>query len=69
MFGAVFVKKSMKHIGIRHDDGILHHKLHYIAKYQGRSANAHILYLIRRDIDKFEMEHGAIPEPIENEKR
>ena len=63
------MKKDKKHIGIRHDDSALHRKLHYIAKYEGRSANAHILYLIRRDIDKFEREHGAIPDPAEDEKR
>ena len=50
----------MKHIGIRHQDNIMHEKLHYIAKYEGRSANAHILYLVRRDIEKFEKEHGKI---------
>ena len=62
-----FHEKNKKHIGIRHEDSTLHHKLHYIAKYEGRSANAHILYLIRRDIDKFEVEHGAIPEPVKEE--
>jgi len=60
------MKKSKKHIGIRHEDDALHHKLHYIAKYEGRSANAHILYLVRRDIEKFEAEHGAIPEPTDD---
>jgi len=55
-----FMKKRKWHIGIRHEDGVLHHKLHYIAKYEGRSANAHILYLIRRDIEKFEEKHGTI---------
>ena len=61
------MKKFKKHIGIRLEDSTLHHKLHYIAKYEGRSANAHILYLIRRDIDKFETEHGAIPKLAEDE--
>jgi hypothetical protein len=54
------MKKRKWHIGIRHEDGVLHNKLHYIAKYEGRSANAHILYLIRRDIEKFEEKHGVI---------
>ena len=57
------MKRTKKHIGIRHEDYHLHTKLHYIAKYEGRSANAHILYLIRRDIEKFEAEHGKIPVP------
>ncbi|MCL2351389.1 MAG: hypothetical protein FWC55_02535 [Firmicutes bacterium] len=54
------MKKYLRHIGIRLEDEELHEKLHYIAKYEGRSANAHILYLIRRDIEKFEAEHGKI---------
>lgn len=60
------MKKFKKHIGIRLEDSTLHYKLHYIAKYEGRSANAHILYLIRRDIEKFEAEHGIISCPTED---
>ena len=48
-----------KHIGIRIDDE-LHFKLHYISKAEGRSANGEILYLIRREIERFEKEHGKI---------
>ena len=62
------MKKTLKHIGIRHEDSCLHIKLQYIAKYEGRSVNAHILYLIRRDIEKFEAKHGEIPVP-EDEKK
>lgn len=62
------MKKYKKHIGIRLEDDVLHAKLHYIAKYEGRSANAHILYLIRRDIDKFEAEHGEIPVEKDDDK-
>ena len=61
------MKKFKKHIGIRLEDETLHHKLHHIAKYEGRSANSHILYLIRRDIERFEREHGEISEPIEKD--
>ena len=60
------MKKFKKHIGIRLEDSGLHSKLHYIAKYEGRSANAHILYLIRCNIEKFELEHGKIP--VEDEQ-
>lgn len=49
-----------KHLGIRIDSD-LHHKLHYVAKYEGRSGNGQILYLIRKCIEKFENEHGSIP--------
>ena len=48
-----------KHLGIRIDNE-LHYKLHYIAKYEGRSANGHILYLISKNIREFEKENGKI---------
>ncbi len=53
--------KANKHIGIEVDPE-LHRKLHYIAKYEGRSANGQILYLIRQCIRAFEQEHGEIRE-------
>ena len=59
---AYIMKKFKKHLGIRLEDEVLHRKLHHIAKYEGRSANSHILYLIRKDIERFEKEHGIIPE-------
>ena len=51
------------HIGIRHQDDELHFKLHYIAKYEGRSANGHIMYLIRKNIEEYETKHGEIKMP------
>ena len=48
-----------KHLGIEVDPE-LHYKLHYIAKYQGRSANGQILYLIRQCIKEFESAEGEI---------
>ena len=51
--------KENKHLGIEIDPE-LHFKLHYIAKYEGRSANGQILYLIRQFIKKFEKENGEI---------
>ncbi|MCQ2441326.1 MAG: hypothetical protein MJ076_05480 [Clostridia bacterium] len=53
--------KNNKHIGIEVEPE-LHYKLHYISKYEGRSANGQILYLIRQCIQKFEDEHGKIEE-------
>ncbi len=53
----------MKHLGIRIEDE-LHYKLHYISKYEGRSGNGQILYLIKKCISEFENEHGEIK--IEN---
>ena len=57
--------KNNKHLGIEIDPG-LHYKLHYIAKYEGRSGNGQILYLIRQCIKDFEEREGeiAIPEDV-----
>ena len=41
--------KDNKHLGIEIDPET-HFKLRYIAKYEARSANAQILYLIRRSV-------------------
>ena len=51
--------KDNKHLGIEVEPE-LHMKLHYIAKYEGRSANGQILYLIRQCIKAFEEENGKI---------
>ena len=51
--------KNNKHLGIEVSPD-LHGKLHYIAKYEGRSANGQILYLIRQCIKEFEAENGEI---------
>lgn len=48
-----------KHLGLRIDSQ-LHYKLHYISRYEGRSANAQVIYLIRKSIEEFEKEHGKI---------
>ena len=48
-----------KHLGIRIDSEI-HYKMHYICRYEGRSANAQILYLLRQNIAEFEKAHGEI---------
>ncbi len=54
--------KKNKHLGIEVDPE-LHYKLHYLSKYEGRSANGQILYLIRQAIQAFEQEHGIIVMP------
>lgn len=41
-------------------DQELHDKLHYIAKYEGRSGNGQIIYLIRQCIREFEEKQGEI---------
>ena len=35
-------------------------KLHVVAEYEGRSANGQVLVLIRKCIEAYEREHGAI---------
>lgn len=61
--------KKNKHLGIEIDPE-LHYKLHYIAKYEGRSANGQILYLLRRCIKDFEDRDGEIiiPDEIKNQQ-
>ena len=46
-------------------DRELHDKLHYLSRYEGRSANGEVLYLIRQVIERFEAEHGTIELPAE----
>lgn len=52
--------KNNKHLGIEVNPE-LHYKLHYIAKYEGRSGNGQILHLIRQSIREFESKNGKIP--------
>ena len=59
--------KNNKHLGIEIDP-VLHYKLHYIAKYEGRSGNGQILYLLRRYIAEFEKQDGEIELPDELKK-
>ncbi len=60
--------KNNKHLGIEVDPA-LHYKLHYISKYEGRSANGQILYLIRKCILEHEKENGEIILPEDLQKK
>ena len=42
-------------------------KLGYVADYEGRSINSHVLVLIRESIKGFEAEHGIIEGPVSPE--
>ena len=53
--------KENKHLGIEIDP-VLHGKLKSIAKYEGRSINGQVLYLIRQCIKSFEEENGPVEE-------
>lgn len=56
--------KENKHLGIEINPE-LHYKLRYVAKYEGRSANGQILYLLRQCIKQFEEKEGVIELPEE----
>ena len=49
----------MKAISIRMDAELLN-KLHYVADYEGRSANSQVVHMVRKLIEEFEKEHGEI---------
>lgn len=50
---------AVKSVSIRIEEAMLD-KLGYVADYEGRSVNSHILCLIRENIKVFEKEHGVI---------
>ncbi|MCI8387926.1 MAG: hypothetical protein HFE63_05610 [Clostridiales bacterium] len=50
----------MKNLTVRLDNEMLD-KLHYIADYEGRSANGQAYVLIRQCIENFEKQQGEIP--------
>lgn len=63
----VHEENKCKHIGIRIDRAT-HYKLHFVSKYEGRSANGQILYLVRKNIKEFENANGKIEIPPEENK-
>lgn len=50
---------AIKSVSIRIEEEMLK-KLGFVADYEGRSVNSHILVLIRDNIKKFEEENGMI---------
>ena len=50
---------AIKSVSIRIEEEMLN-KMGYVADYEGRSVNSHVLVLIRENIKKFEEEHGSI---------
>lgn len=50
---------AIKSVSIRIEEEMLE-KLGFVADYEGRSVNSHILVLIRESIQKYEAEHGTI---------
>lgn len=50
---------AIKSVSIRIEEEMLE-KLGFVADYEGRSVNSHILVLIRENIKTFEQEHGEM---------
>ena len=50
---------AVKSFSIRIEEEMLD-KLSYVANYEGRSANSHVLVLIRNNIQEFEAANGKI---------
>ncbi|MBQ4611367.1 MAG: Arc family DNA-binding protein [Clostridia bacterium] len=55
---------AVKSVSIRIEEEMLQ-KIGFVADYEGRSVNSHILVLVRNSIKAFEEEHGAIEGDIE----
>ena len=55
---------AIKSVSIRIEEEMLN-KLGYVADYEGRSVNSHVLVLIRENIKAFEEKNGAIEGNIE----
>ena len=58
---------AVKSVSIRIEEEMLK-KLTYIADYEGRSVNSHILVLVRNAIKEFENENGSIDGDIRPDK-
>ena len=57
---------AIKSVSIRIEEEMLE-KIGYVADYEGRSVNSHILVLIRENIKAFEDTHGKIEGQIQPE--
>ena len=55
---------AIKSVSIRIEEEMLQ-KVGFVADYEGRSVNSHILVLIRDNIKAFETEHGKIEGDIQ----
>ena len=58
---------AIKSFSIRIEEEMLE-KLGYVASYEGRSANSHVLVLIRENIKAFEAANGKIEGEISPDK-
>jgi predicted DNA-binding protein len=61
---------AVKSVSIRFEEEMLE-KISYLADFQGRSVNSHVLVLVREDIAKHEEQYGKIEgkvAPVDNVK-
>lgn len=58
---------AIKSVSIRIEEEMLN-KIAYVADYEGRSVNSHVLVLIRENIKSFEDAHGEIDGNIAPDK-
>ncbi len=54
---------AVKSVSIRIEEEMLK-KLGYVADYEGRSINSHVLVLIRENIQSFETKNGKIEKEV-----
>ena len=57
---------AVKSVSIRIEEEMLE-QIAYVADFEGRSINSHILVLVRESIKAFEQEHGKIHGRIDPE--
>ena len=55
---------AVKSVSIRIEEEMLE-KIGYVADFEGRSINSHVLVLIRENIDAFEKKYGKIEGDIQ----
>ncbi|MDE7279491.1 MAG: Arc family DNA-binding protein [Oscillospiraceae bacterium] len=60
---------AVKSVSIRIEEEMLQ-KIAYVADYEGRSVNSHILVLVRDSVKKFEEDNGKITigQPIDRDE-
>ena len=58
---------SIKSISIRIEEEMLR-KIAFVADYEGRSINSHILVLLRKSIAEYEQKNGFIGQALDSDK-
>jgi len=58
---------AVKSVSIRIEEKMLN-KINFVADYEGRSVNSHILVLIRDNIEQYEAKYGEIDGTVNPDK-